>query len=436
MTLAMTRRWSLALGLSLLAHLAVVALALGLGAHRFTGPIDVEITGMRLDEVKDLPLGGPAGQNGPGHAPRRPHHRAATPPAEGTLAAQADKEENRGRPTPEEDQGGPAPTSDLNAYGPRGSRLTVLLRLDRLRGTDYVAPVDALLQRLPDRRDLLEGTDLDLFQSFDALLIATPHPLDPTVTFLAARHRLTDVALKAALTRGARATDRAIAWRLESGRPVAERRPHHGSATYSAAVRDERLIILAAPGLAVVTPPAYRKILLAARDPAAPDGGTPAGAEGTADGGAAPDGGVPGSIDWTKMLERIDAEEGLVPADGVAMINAVDIFKTSGGVPPILYGMEVPAAVNAVIGIDDEQPFLDVQGEFTDEAPARHWEDEWPTIQRKLRGNPLVLLGGFSSLIEQVSLTREGRIVHVHVSASHDEAQRLLALALHMLGGG
>ena len=430
MTVAMTRRWSLALGLSLLAHLAVVVVALGLGAHRFTGPIDVEITGMRLDEVKDLPLGGPAGQGGPGHAPRRPHHRA-TPPAEGTLAARADKEENAGRTSPEDDQGGPAPTSDLSAYGPRGSRLTVLLRLDRLRGTDYVAPVDSLLQRLPDRRDLLEGTDLDLFQSFDALLIATPHPLDPTVTFLAARHRLTDAALKAALTRGARATDRAIAWRLENGHPVAERRPHHGSTTYSAAVRDERLIILAAPGLAVVTPPAYRRILLPSHDGTAPDGGTTA-----PDGGAAPDGGVPAPLDWTKMLERIDAEEGLMPADGVAMINAVDIFKTSGGVPPILYGLEVPAAVNAVIGLEGEQPFADVRGEFTDEAPARHWEDEWPTLQRKLRGNPLVMLGGFSPLIERVSLTRDGKVVHVHLSASHDEATRLLALALHMLGGG
>ena len=58
---AMSRRWSLALGLSVLAHLALIALALGLGLQRFTGPVDVEITGMRLDEVKDLPLGGPSG---------------------------------------------------------------------------------------------------------------------------------------------------------------------------------------------------------------------------------------------------------------------------------------------------------------------------------------------------------------------------------------
>ena len=426
MTAAMSRRWGLALALSLLAHLAVVAVAIGLGARRFTGPIDVEITGMRLDEVKDLPLGGPAGPKGPGRAARRAHHHAPAAPAEGTLASRPDKDETAGQNAPEIDRGGPAPTSDLNAYGPRGSRLTVLLRLDRLRGTDYVAPVDGLLQRLPDRRDLLEGTGLDLFQTFDALLIATPHPLDPAVTFLAARHHLADAALKAALTRGARATDRTIAWHVERGRPVAERHPRAGVA----APRDDRLIILAAPGLAVVTPPAYRAILLAPH-PTTPDGGAP-----PPDGGAAPDGGAPPPVDWTTMLDRIDAEEGLMPADGVAMINAVDIFKTSGGVPPVLYGMEVPAAVNAVIGLDEDQPFLDIQGDFADETPARHWEDEWPNLQRRVRGNPLVMLGGFSPLIDHIVLTREGKTVRLHLSATPDEAQRLLALALHMLGGG
>src|SRR5262249_6223118 len=148
----------------------------------------------------------------------------------------------------------------------------------------------------------------------DALLIATPHPLDPTVTFLAARHHLSDAALKAALTRGARATDRAISWRLENGRPIAERRPHHGSANYGAALRDERLIILAAPGLAVARPPAYGRILLPNEDGAVPDGGPPPAAASAVDGGA-PDGGAPTPLDWTKMLERIDAEEGLMPPD-------------------------------------------------------------------------------------------------------------------------
>jgi hypothetical protein len=407
------------------------------GARRFTGPVDIEISG--FDQVKDLPLGAPAGGHGAGHGAHRPHHKAAPPP-EGTIAARADDREKPGRPSPIEDPDAPAPTNDLRAYGPKGSRLTVLVRLDRLRGTDFVAPVDALLQRLPDRRDLLEGTDLDLFAAFDALLIATPHPLDPSVTFLAARHHLDDAQLRAALTRGAKATDRVIAWRTEGGRPIGERRPRRGLPPGTPPWRDDRLIVLAAPGLAVVTPPAYRALLLAPPKPARPpDGG--AGEDGGAvtvgagaDGGA-PDGGA--AIDWTSMLWRIDAEEGLMPPDGALMVSAVDIFKTNhaGGLPPVIYGMEVPGAVSAVVGLDDDQVFLDLDGEFGSEEPARHWETEWPTIIHKISVNPLVLLGGFTPLLAHATLTRDARTIHVHLAATHDEAQRLLTLALHMLGG-
>ncbi len=73
---------------------------------------------------------------------------------------------------------------------------------------------------------------------------------------------------------------------------------------------------------------------------------------------------------------------------------------------------------------------------FSTEGPARHWDDaEWPTLQHRLSSNPLVVLGGFSALLSHATLTRDGHTVHVHLSGTHDETQRLLALALHMIGG-
>ncbi len=434
------RRWSWALAVSVLAHLALVGVGLGLGARGgLGGRVDIEITGMRLDEVKDLPLGGPAGGGAAkGQAQRRARSRVA-PPASGTLATRADDRERAGGASPSDDDNAPAPTSDLNAYGPKGSRLTALLRLDRLRGTDYAAPVDALLMRLPDRRDLLEGTGLDLFGAFDALLIATPHPLDPSVTFLAVRHHIDEVALRAALARGARATDRVLAWRNESGRPVGERRARRGAPAGGLATRDDRIIVLPAPGLAVVTPPAYRAMLLA------PSPGRSTGADagtapeaGVADGGAA-DGGARDveALGWAPLLSRIGAEEGLMPPDGDLMVSAVDIFKTSGVAgegPHLLYGMEVPPAVSGVVGVDDS-PFVDLEGEFQSEEPARHWESQWPIIVGRLRSNPLVLLSGFSSLLSRATLTRQGKIVRLHLSATRDETLRLLEFALHLQGG-
>ena len=428
----MSRRWGLALGLSVLVHLALIAMALGLGARRWSGPVDIELTGMRLGEVKELPLGGPPAGHGPGHAPRRAHHRAPPPPAEGTLAAKADDRERAGQASKVEDQDAPAPTGDLAAYGPKGSHLTVLLRLDRLRGTNYVPAVNALLARLPDGHDLLEGTQLDLFQSFDALLIATPHPLDPSVTFLAARHHLDDGGLRAALSRGAKATDRVIDWHNEGGRPVGERHPLREPPPGTPPSRDDRIIVLAAPGLAIVTPPAYRALLLAPHGPAAAvDAGV------APDGGASADGGSSDGIDWTSMLLRIGAEEGLMPPEGALLVSAADIFKTAdgaAGVAPVVYGMEVPGAMSAVIGLNDDGAFLDFQGDFSTEGPARRWEDAWPAVRQKLVVHPFVVLGGFSPLVTRATLARDGNTVRIHVTGTHDETLRLVVLALHMLG--
>jgi hypothetical protein len=138
------------------------------------------------------------------------------------------------------------------------------------------------------------------------------------------------------------------------------------------------------------------------------------------------------------MLERIDAEEGLIPEGGVLMVSAVDIFKTAeaGGLPPVLYGMEVPGAISGVISLTDEGTALDVEGQFASEAPVAHWEHEWPAIQRKLVMNPFVVFAGYSPLVSRATFEKDGNTIHLHVSASNEETQRLLMLALRLVGGG
>lgn len=435
----MARRWSLALGLSLLAHVVVAVAALGLGARPFQGSVDVEITGLDTAQVTDLPLGGPPpGGGGPARTPRRAHHRAPRAEEPEIEATQADDREQSGQARAEQDTGGPAPTDDLTAYGPRGSRLTVLLRLDRLRTSDLAPGIDALLARLPDHRDLLDGTGLDLFRSFDALLIATPHPLDPTVTFLAARHHLENDAFRKALNEGARATNRGITWHADRGRWIGERRSLAGK-TGAGFSRDDRLIVLAGPGLAVVTPPAYRALLLnraAAKVVVpAPDAGAKPQGDADADAGADGGAGGPTAVDWATLLSRIDAEEGLMPPDGDVLMSAVDIFKARGGVAPQVYGMELPAAARAVAGMSGDEAFVDVTANFASESDARHWDEEWPNLRARLRGNPLVILGGFSSLLGRVTLDRDGSAIRIHVTATHDETLRLMGVALRLLGG-
>jgi hypothetical protein len=428
----MLRRWSLGLLISVLTHVGVAVTAIFVAGGRLPGPVEIEVTGLRIDEIKDLPLGGP--QRGASKQAARARARSRGPKVaqeSGTLASRASEEKPQNGASPSGDEGGPAPTSDLGAYGPQGSRLTVLMRFDRLRGTEYVPALDHLLMFLPDRRALVEGTGLNLFDDFDAVLIATPNPLDPMVTFLAARHHLEDSALRTALARGTRGTNHTLTWRTEAGRPVGEWHWHAGQGG-ALQPTDARLVVLAAPGLAVVTPPAYRELLLASAAHGADAG---ASTTGNADAGA--DGGA-GSPGWAGLLSRIDAEEGLMPADGVVMVNVVDMIKPPAGAAPdqpaMLYGMEVPPVLTAVVGIADS-PYLDISGVFKGVGTAEHWEGAWPNIQRQLRSNPYLVLGGFSALVGRVTFVRDNATVRFHLDLSREETARLLALAASALAG-
>jgi len=443
----------LAVGLSVAFHGLALAIVVGtsLIGRLPRAPVDIELKGMRMDELADLPLG----QRASGDA--RSHAHETPPPAEQVVTTPGKDGAKKTRPRPRPKPPAPAASVDpdggatpprpqsVRSYGPEGSRVTALLRVDRLRDTPYAAVVDAVLMRLPDRRELLEGTGLELYRDVDTLLLATPDPVDPNVTFLAVRHHLTDAALREALDRGARATGRKLAWRTERGRPFAERRPDPNNPSR----RDERLILLAAPRLAVVTPPAYRKLILEGRPaPARPSDGGAAAAGGAdaAGGAAAPD---DEHASWAALIRRIDAEDSIMPADAVAMLSAEDVFAPrrprargdavdgtrgtsaddtgSAGPPAQIYGLPVPRVLTATLGIAP-QPFADVDGEFSNEADAISWEREWPRLRHSIMANPLVVLTGFSALLGRVSLARANATVHIHIDATELETVRIMQL--------
>ena len=84
--------------------------------------------------------------------------------------------------------------------------MTLLVQLDRARGSSIGARLAETPISLPDGGDLLGATGLDALDAFHALLVATPDPAYARATVLAARHRLQDSELRAAFTRGAAAT--------------------------------------------------------------------------------------------------------------------------------------------------------------------------------------------------------------------------------------
>jgi hypothetical protein len=76
---------------------------------------------------------------------------------------------------------------DLRPFVPPGMKVVLVLRTDRLRATPWASRVDALLAPMPDHRLLIAGSGLDLVETFDVVVIASPAPRDVTQTFLAGR---------------------------------------------------------------------------------------------------------------------------------------------------------------------------------------------------------------------------------------------------------
>jgi hypothetical protein len=283
--------------------------------------------------------------------------------------------------------------------------------MDRLRaspqGRAYIAPVDEILQLLPDRRRILDGTGLDLYRDFDALLIATPNPFDDAVTFLAARHHVGDAPLRAALDRGAVAAGRPIEWHEEAGRPVGVR---------SQGGRDDRLFVLPQPGLAVIAPPAYAKLLLQRA--------------------AAPDGGAPPRRDWAQLIARIDAEDGSLPEDAVFMMTASNILRGKGDVAlPGGAPVAMPKVISMVAGTTPTS-FVELTAHFARDEEAATWEREFPGWKLKLLGNPLVLLAGLNPIVSRAELRREGTAIILRTTASPEETRRILQMIVNFAHGG
>jgi hypothetical protein len=87
-----------------------------------------------------------------------------------------------------------------------------------------------------------------------------------------------------------------------------------------------------------------------------------------------------------------------------------------------------------VLGVAPE-PFIEITATFPGEDQARRWEATWPVLQRTLRTNPYVVLGGLSPLVARLTSQREGSVVRLRLTATEDETVRLLQVAASVLPG-
>ncbi|MEO8548638.1 MAG: hypothetical protein ABI678_01645 [Kofleriaceae bacterium] len=117
-----------------------------------------------------------------------------------------------------------APTSagtaaNLLAYFPPGHTLSVLVRFDRLRGSEWAAAAEELFRPMPDYQGLFGSRSADLATKLDMLVISTPRPRDAVATTLVMKTPLPRSSIRDLLAN----TVAPIAWSTAKGGALGKR---------------------------------------------------------------------------------------------------------------------------------------------------------------------------------------------------------------------
>src|SRR5262249_23536839 len=114
----------------------------------------------------------------------------------------------------------PGPAANLLSYFPKGHVVTLLLRFDRLRGTEWAAAGEKLLSPMPDYRTLIGDRPIHIADVFDTLVISTFSPRDVSATTLVGRTAMSPADLRTMLDHDGAP----VAWSAAQGGALGRRR--------------------------------------------------------------------------------------------------------------------------------------------------------------------------------------------------------------------
>ncbi|MSP15012.1 MAG: hypothetical protein EXR73_00110 [Myxococcales bacterium] len=328
---------------------------------------------------------------------------------------------------------------DLAPHAPGGAVVRLVARLDRLRGTRWMKRLDAILAPLPDHRAIAAATGLTIGETFDLLLIATPNPRDPTVTFLAARVRGEDAPLQAAL--GTRAK---VTWETTPLAVIGRRADAH----------DPRVFVLPRPGwMLLARPEDVDALLRPARvdAPAPMPGPTPvdAPAPTPADAPAPTPADAPAPADlaltatptalelppWLARLDALVAQR----TDEVGPVLVLGLALPPGLVlrAPGLPAVHPPATVQLAVFARPDDLYVAAVCSFIDETEAARFVVEATHAHAAALGSLAVRLfsGPAFVALARITFTRAGADVIVATTLDTAGAEILLDTAAVWLAG-
>jgi hypothetical protein len=308
----------------------------------------------------------------------------------------------------------PGTGANLLSYFPKGHVVTLLLRFDRLRGTEWAPATEAVLAPMPDYQTIIGDRALHIADVFDTLVISTPSPRDIEATTLVGRTAMAPADLRALLDHDGAP----VAWSAAAGGALGRRRA--GARVFPG---DRRVFLSPFAGWIVLAQPGDL-------------GGLVRPAHGDLDTLVAPDAALP---DWLRRVRTIETESGT--PTGPALVLTMSALAGRYDLPDIGVGVtSLPAPERITLALEVDAHGFVVRGNlrFATEADAAETVASLTKIHDSVMDSRLlreVLSRARAlNLIKGLSVVRTGKRVSYATSLSIADARALMAVAAQMVG--
>ena len=317
----------------------------------------------------------------------------------GGAAGMVDGTSGTGTPPP------PGADADLLSYFPAGEVITVLIRLDRIRPTQWAPTLQAIIAPMPDFQSLVGSRKIAMADLFDTLVISSSRPQDVVATTLVARYRQSPAGLRRFLDR----SDAPVRWSAARGGALGRRQ-----SSKSVIRHDRRVFLMPYPGTVLLVQPRYIANLMAKRKSTVSRARLRA-----AD-----------SPEWLKRIRDIELESGIDA--GPALLLTTTGFPRRLEVP--LVGV-FPGPERATLAFEITKGGFVVRGNLLFDSDKRAAEFARLVSARKkslLSGyKGRLMLAPFSAVnaVEGLSLKHKGKKVAYATSISVADGQAMLDFA-------
>jgi hypothetical protein len=294
---------------------------------------------------------------------------------------------------------------DFSPYVPSGDRVSVMMRLDRLRGTEWAERADKILSPMPDYEMIIGDRKLTMADEFEMLLMSSSDPSEVWATTVVGRGKSDGAGIRKFLDNG----KSPVEWSTARGGAVGRR-------TRLADKQDNRVYLMPFPDWVVLARPQHLPKLLEPRTAT------------NIDSAVAKDSDLPSWLAKVRTIEALAGSE----TEGPAIVVSAQDLPASFEIPRV---GKLPGPQRLSMGLEVNARGFLVRGvlEFDSADTATKFERDLEAARKRLLDSYvsralLLNLHGYNAL-KGLSLERRGRKISYATSISISDGRAMSEVA-------